>query len=163
MALDNKIESIQRSTKTLVPWMVPVHDKLRMEYGWYYRWSMLKYSSLMHFVALFVFVAGLGTGAMAYYGFLPAKVEAAAVSCYWVGGSGTWDVADATHWSSSTGGSGSTCDGGANVPGADDTVIFDSNSGTGTVTLCAAYAPTVADISLNSSNITIDLNSNTLA
>jgi len=135
MALDNKIESIQRSTKTLMPWMVPVHDRLRMKYGWYYHWSMLKYSSLMHFVALFVFVLGLSTGAMAYYGFLPTQVKAAAVTCYWVGGDGNWN--DATHWSDTSGGTGSQCDGGV-VPGSDDVATIDASSGTPTITVNAA-------------------------
>ena len=163
MALSRKIEAIQRSTRTTIPWMVPAHDKLRMKYGWYYRWSMLKYSSLIHFIALIVFTAGLATGTLAYYGSRPAPTLAAAVSCYWVGGTGTWDAASAAHWSSSTGGSGSTCDGGANVPGADDTVIFDSNSGTAaTVTLGAAYSPTVVGITLNKSDLIVNLNTNTL-
>lgn len=49
---------------------------------------------------------------------------------FWVGGSGTWDASDTTHWSTSTGGAG-----GASVPGASDTVIFDGSSGGGTVTV----------------------------
>ena len=163
MALNHKLEAIQRSTRTLVPFMVPFHDTLRMKYGWYYRWHLLKYSSLIHLIALIVFTAGLATGTLAYYGSRPAPTQAAAVSCYWVGGTGTWDAADATHWSSSTGGSGSTCDGGANVPGADDTVVFDSNSGTAaTVTLGAAYSPTVLGITLNKSDLIVNLNTNTL-
>ena len=163
MALNHKLEAIQRSTRTLVPFMVPFHDTLRMKYGWYYRWHLLKYSSLIHFIALIVFTAGVATGTLAYYGSRPAPTQAAAVSCYWVGGSGTWDAADATHWSSSSGGSGSTCDGGANVPGADDTIIFDSNSGTtATATLGAAYSPTVLGITLNKSDLIVNLNTNTL-
>lgn len=46
---------------------------------------------------------------------------------YWVGGSGTWDSSDTTHWSSSSGGSG-----GASVPTSSDNVVFDANSNTGT-------------------------------
>ena len=93
MALNHKLEAIQRSTRTLVPFMVPFHDTLRMKYGWYYRWHLLKYSSLIHFIALIVFTAGLATGTLAYYGSRPAPTQAAAVSCYWGGGSGTSDAA----------------------------------------------------------------------
>src|SRR3990167_5891253 len=49
---------------------------------------------------------------------------------YWVGGSGTWDASDTTHWSASSGGAG-----GASVPTSSDDAIFDANSGTTTCTL----------------------------
>ena len=39
---------------------------------------------------------------------------------YWVGGAGTWDASDTTHWSASSGGAG-----GASVPTAGEDVIFD--------------------------------------
>ena len=49
---------------------------------------------------------------------------------YWVGGTGTWDGTDTTHWASSSGGAG-----GASIPTAADNAFFDANSGGGTVTL----------------------------
>ncbi len=55
---------------------------------------------------------------------------------YWVGGTGTWDASDTTHWSSTSGGSA-----GASVPVSGIEVIFDANSfsaGSQTVTLSAA-------------------------
>jgi hypothetical protein len=42
---------------------------------------------------------------------------------FWVGGSGTWDTSDKTHWADSSGGAG-----GADVPTREDTVYFDVNS-----------------------------------
>lgn len=59
-----------------------------------------------------------------------------AATCFWVGGTGTWDNStDAAHWSSSTGGSGSTCAATGGFPkNAADTAIFDGASGGGTVT-----------------------------
>jgi hypothetical protein len=48
---------------------------------------------------------------------------------YWVGGAGTWDASDTTHWSSSSGGAG-----GATVPYAGVGVIFDQ-AGTYTVSV----------------------------
>lgn len=48
---------------------------------------------------------------------------------YWVGGTGTWDSTNTANWSLSSGGAG-----GVAVPNSLDTVVFDSNSGTGTVT-----------------------------
>lgn len=47
---------------------------------------------------------------------------------YWVGGTGTWDAADTTHWSASSGGAS-----GASVPTAADDVFFDGSSGAGIV------------------------------
>ena len=48
---------------------------------------------------------------------------------YWVGGTGNWDGSDTSHWSATSGGSG-----GASAPGYTDDVVFDGNSGGGTVT-----------------------------
>ena len=55
------------------------------------------------------------------------------VTYYWVGGSGTWNQTSATNWAASSGGAG-----GAAIPGPNDNVIFDTNSGTGTITYSAA-------------------------
>ncbi len=78
---------------------------------------------------------------------------------FWVGGTGTWDAADTTHWSATTGGAG-----GASVPGVADNVTFDASSGGGTVTVntnpsivnftMGAFTGTV-DFSANDNNITI--------
>lgn len=61
---------------------------------------------------------------------------------FWVGGLGTWDALTTTHWSATTGGTG-----GASVPTSTDAVIFDSNSGSGTVIIsgnvpCASFVAT---------------------
>ena len=48
---------------------------------------------------------------------------------YWVGGTGTWDASDTTHWSTTSGGAG-----GASAPTSSDDVIFNGSSGGGTVT-----------------------------
>lgn len=48
---------------------------------------------------------------------------------YWVGGTGTWDNSSTTNWSTTSGGTG-----GAGYPLSIDDVIFDTNSGTGTIT-----------------------------
>jgi hypothetical protein len=58
---------------------------------------------------------------------------------YWVGGTGTWDASDTTHWSATSGGAG-----GVSVPGSADSVFFDANSGTGTITL--GYDPTIISL-----------------
>jgi hypothetical protein len=52
---------------------------------------------------------------------------------YWVGGTGTWNTSSTTNWAATSGGSG-----GMFVPTAFDNAFFDSNSGSGTVTLTGA-------------------------
>jgi hypothetical protein len=49
---------------------------------------------------------------------------------YWVGGTGTWDAINTANWSATSGGAG-----GESVPTAADAVLFNANSGGGTVTL----------------------------
>lgn len=70
-------------------------------------------------------------------------------SRFWVGGTGTWDASDTTHWAASSGGAG-----GQSVPGASDTVTLDASSGGGTVTL--AYSPTVTSITCGAFTGTLD-------
>lgn len=72
--------------------------------------------SLLRTVALFVALLAAGT--------------AHASPRFWVGGTGTWDGSTTTHWSATSGGAG-----GASVPATPDSVTFDSNSGTGVVTV----------------------------
>lgn len=49
---------------------------------------------------------------------------------FWVGGTGTWDASDTTHWAATSGGAG-----GQSVPGSSDSAVFDASSGGGTVTV----------------------------
>jgi len=64
---------------------------------------------------------------------------------YWVGGTGTWDNSDTSHWSTSSGGSS-----GASVPGIDDDVIINGSSGGGTIT----HTATALNASLNCTGFT---------
>jgi hypothetical protein len=70
---------------------------------------------------------GTGTGVI-------LTAAPAATTRYWVGGTGTWDAATTTNWSTSSGGAG-----GASVPTSADAVIFDtlSNATAYTVTCTA--------------------------
>lgn len=69
-----------------------------------------------------------------YQPLLPASADIQAVSilptAYWVGGTGTWNAVNSDNWAATSGGTG-----GAGYPDSSSTVIFDSNSGTGTVTI----------------------------
>ncbi len=86
--------------------------------------------------------------------------SAEAANRFWVGGTGTWDASDTTHWASTSGGAG-----GASVPVAGDTVTFDGSSGGGTVTVnhaslnifsltMSAFTGTL-DFAANDNNITL--------
>lgn len=73
-------------------------------------------------------------GLLLVIAFLGALVfPADAATRFWVGGTGPWDGTTTTHWAASSGGAG-----GQTVPTSSDTVTFDTNSGTGTVTLTSA-------------------------
>src|SRR3990167_10805710 len=63
---------------------------------------------------------------------------------FWVGGTGTWDAADTSHWSATSGGGA-----GASVPTAADDVTFDANSG-------AAATVTINTNPANALSVTID-------
>lgn len=54
-------------------------------------------------------------------------------SRFWISGTGTWNGSNTTNWSATSGGSS-----GASFPTSADDVFFDSNSGSGTVTISAS-------------------------
>lgn len=72
-------------------------------------------------------------------------------SRYWVGGTGTWDASDTSHWAATSGGAS-----GASVPGSGDTVTLDGSSGGGTITV--AYDPTITSITMGAFTGTLDMN-----
>ena len=74
-------------------------------------------------------------------------------SRYWVGGTGTWDASSTTNWASSSGGAA-----GASAPVAADSVFFDANSGSGTVSTSGNLA--VNYVTVNSASITLSLGGN---
>lgn len=54
---------------------------------------------------------------------------------YWRGGAGTWNATSTTNWSTTSGGAA-----GASAPTAADDVVFDANSGIGTITVTISSA-----------------------
>lgn len=74
-------------------------------------------------------------------------------SRFWVGGTGTWDASDTTHWAASSGGAG-----GQSVPGTSDTVTFDGSSGGNTATVNATIA--VQSITMSAFTGTLDFSAN---
>lgn len=76
---------------------------------------------------------------------------------FWVGGTGTWDNAATTHWSTSSGGAN-----GAGPPAATDTVTFDGSSGGGTVTVAATInaSNTLVSLTCGAFTGTLDFSAN---
>jgi len=72
---------------------------------------------------------------------------------YWRGGSGTWDTTTTTNWSTSSGGAG-----GASVPTASDSVIFDQ-AATYTVTMTGAL--TCLDFTMSAASGTVTFSTGT--
>jgi hypothetical protein len=80
--------------------------------------------------------------------------SADAAARFWVGGTGTWDASDTTHWAASSGGAG-----GQSVPGSSDTVTFDGSSGGGTVTVNHA-SNTIQSLTFGAFTGTLDFATN---
>ena len=73
---------------------------------------------------------------------------------FWVGGTATWDSITILNWALTSGGIG-----GATVPGAADVAIFDTASGTVTVSTDATTA-TVSGIQITGANVNLSLGAN---
>ncbi|HPL56171.1 MAG TPA: hypothetical protein PLC05_01560, partial [bacterium] len=109
-----------------------------------YREKILPNKSKILWSLLAFFLIGVLSGLTV---FALKKSKAASTTCYWVGDTSPANWNDATHWSDTSGGAGSTCDGGT-VPGSDDDVVFDGGSTNG-VTIDA-------DINIASLTLTAD-------
>ena len=82
--------------------------------------------SLNILVLLFLFIIVLiGATVFVSLKFGVKKASANPGTCYWVGDTSPANWNDASHWSSSSGGTINTCEGGANVPGVGTAVVFD--------------------------------------
>ncbi len=74
---------------------------------------------------------------------------------FWVGGTGTWDASDTTHWASSSNGAG-----GQTVPGSSDSATFDGSSGGGTVTVNTTVGVTTLTMSAFTGHLDFSANNN---
>ncbi|HLB95320.1 MAG TPA: hypothetical protein VJK26_00205, partial [Patescibacteria group bacterium] len=45
---DSEILKIWKSTRTLTPKALPLHNALRLRFRWYYRWHLNPFSSIVH-------------------------------------------------------------------------------------------------------------------
>lgn len=65
--LDRKIQSIQGSTRTSLPFMVPTHDWLRQRSTAYYNWHLNPHSDTVHWIAFVVTILGVIAGIVISY------------------------------------------------------------------------------------------------
>lgn len=85
----------------------------------------------------------LGLFLLALACWAPSAADAA--NCFWVGGTGS--INDTTKWSSSSGGSGSTCAAAGGWPNStSDSATFDASSGGGTITRNVAWTVSTLNI-----------------
>jgi hypothetical protein len=54
--LDKKIHKTQKSTKTLIKHLTPVHHLMRQRSRWYYKWHLRSYYRLCHFLLMGIFI-----------------------------------------------------------------------------------------------------------
>src|SRR3989344_5845160 len=95
--LDQKIIAVQKSTRTSFPFMLPIHDRLRIKYKWYYNWHVNPCCQSAHTVFLIIFIIGISIFLMySLFGPPYKKVRAVITTYTWDGGGdGTsWDDVD---------------------------------------------------------------------
>lgn len=107
---------------------------------------------------------------LAVVGLLLGASNANAVTCFWVGGTATWDGTNTggggsggIKWASASGGA-VTCAGGGTggSPGSGDSATFDGNSGGGTVTTNTNITLVTLTTSAFTGTLTFGTNNNTL-
>ena len=140
--IDAQMAAVQRSTRTLIPQFIRLHNFCRLKWQWYYKWHTNPYSSLVHCIALVLYIIGLAVLFISMLFWGPTH-KAHAASC----------VAQATgNWNA--GATWSGC--GANGPVAGDTATINAAY---TVTLTANAAATTLTVS----NGTLDIATYNLA
>jgi len=118
--LDKKIIAVQNSTRTTIPSLIPLHDKLRMKSKHYHKYSAKPYSSRVNWFILLVTILATAYITFDYFG--PSNENAvASANCSSNVTSGNWE--DAGTW---------LCGGDARVPLSSETVAINSGH---TVTL----------------------------
>jgi len=85
LLIDQDIVKIQNSTRTTVPGLIPLHNKLRMKYSWYYKWHLWRHAKSVHIAILFAYIAILASlGILSHQATSPITANAT---------SGSWGVA----------------------------------------------------------------------
>lgn len=141
--LDLKIKAIQKSTRTSIKRLQPLHEKLRAKWKWYYKWHLSPWSNILHYFVLVTVLTGFSFSAFTQMGSF-FSIQRARAAAFTSVADGAWS--DQCTWVV-------TCDGG--TPGASDSVTIGH---TVTVTADASVGGiTVSDTKTLSINANITL------
>ncbi|MCX6807139.1 MAG: fibronectin type III domain-containing protein [Candidatus Berkelbacteria bacterium] len=111
--VDERLISIQNSTKTFIPKINPVHNYFRMKSKWYYNWHLNPHCSKLHWGILTTYLLLLFVSIMIGSFGGPYKPAKAAYTCTSSGLGGEMNWLDSTTWND--------CDG---SPGPGDSVVI---------------------------------------
>ncbi len=130
--MEEQILAIQRSTRTLLPGFIRVHNWCRMNSRWYYKWHLFKYATLVHVGVLLLSII------TAFALVLSVKVEPAhAATVTWNGSGTTNNWSDGGNWVGGT------------APSADtDTITI--NTGSKAITVDASAFGTATSLTIGS-------------
>jgi len=78
-SLDRELVRLQKSTRTTVPALLPLHDILRQRYHWYYNWHLMPIAKYVHGTLLVLFLLLIG-GISYQLGFASPKITRAATA-----------------------------------------------------------------------------------
>lgn len=133
---ERELERIQKSTKTFFRALLPIHEMLRLKYGWYYKWHTFSFAKAVHVAVLALFV--LSTTIFSYLSLANFTTISTYASGYtWGGGGSTNNFSEAANWV------------GGVVPGENSTVIFNATS-TKNATVDAAFLSSITDLTIES-------------
>ncbi|MFA4995970.1 MAG: DUF2341 domain-containing protein [Patescibacteria group bacterium] len=110
--LDLKINAIQKSTKTNIKRLQPLHEKLRAKWRWYYKWHLSPWSNILHYFVLITVLTGFSFSAFTQMGSF-FSIQRARAAAFTSVADGAWS--DQCTWIV-------TCDSG--TPGASDSVTI---------------------------------------
>jgi len=91
--IDQKISQIQQSTRTSFGVLLPLHERMRMRFRWYYNWHLKRSSKWVHLGFLALYILALGAfGFTSYKTAIPTQVQAATNTTTWtIAGAGNSD------------------------------------------------------------------------
>ena len=140
--IDRKIMLIQQSTRTLFRVFFPIHDWLRLHSTYYYLWSTYRFSRVVHWTALFLFICSLPAFYFSAFN-EPVRPEAAADYICIFDGSTNNNWSDPTNWDAGAG-----CNG--QYPGQSSNTVYD------------VIIPTSKTVSLDIADINLNNDTNSL-
>lgn len=136
--LEERLAQIQKSTRTTWPALIPLHDKMRMKFRWYYNWHCQPKASIIHWGILSFYCLALIVGAaVGTFGGKTVLVQAATTTYNWTGGGDGVSFADGANWDIGS------------APAA-NTAIAVINTSSSSITTASGSALTLGELQLGS-------------